>query len=247
MKYNEIFSITGGIVNSSYKRVLIKLSGEALAGTDGFGLDPQILNKISSEIKQIHDLGIQVALVVGGGNFWRGRYSQEMDAVSADYMGMLATVINGLALQNHLENAGVPTRVQSALKINSVCEPYIKRKAVKHLEKGRVVIFTAGTGNPFFTTDTAASLRAIEIGADALLLAKNVDAVYDKDPNDYPDAKKYTELTYNQVIQEDLKVMDQTAVTLCKENNMPIQVFGLKNPENLIQAVQGINTGTKIN
>lgn len=231
-----------------YTRVLIKLSGEALSGKDGFGLDSEVLSDICKEIKHIHEMGVEIAIVVGGGNFWRGRYGEGMDEASADYMGMLATVINAMALQDVLERQeDVPTRVQSAIAMNTVCEPFIKRKAIRHLEKGRIVVFAAGTGNPFFTTDTAASLRAVEIGAQIILLAKNVDAVYDKDPNINKDAVKFKELTYDQVINQDLKVMDLTAITLCKENKMPIQVFGLKNPQNLIKAIAGENTGTKIN
>lgn len=229
-----------------YHRVLIKLSGEALAGKEGFGLDSEILTNISSEIKKIHDSGVEIAIVIGGGNFWRGRFAQNMDKSSADYMGMLATVINAMALQDYLEKAGVPARVQSAIPMNTICEPFIKRKAIRHLEHNRVVIFAAGTGNPFFTTDSAASLRAIEIGAQVILLAKNVDAVYDKDPKLDKTAKKFRELTYDQVIEKDLKVMDLTAITLCKENKMPIQVFGLDNPKNLENAISGENTGTYI-
>lgn len=230
-----------------YHRVLIKLSGEALAGSDGFGLDPKVLERICKEIKKIALQGVEIAIVVGGGNFWRGRYAENMDEASADYMGMLATVINAMALQDVLERLDLPTRVQSAIAMNTICEPYIKRKAIRHLEKGRIVVFAAGTGNPFFTTDTAASLRAIEIDADVILLAKNVDAVYDKDPNIDPAAKRFSHLSYDEVIAQGLQVMDLTAITLCKENKMPIQVFGLKEPQNLLKAVNGENIGTFIN
>lgn len=229
-----------------YHRVLIKLSGEALAGSNGFGLNPQILANVSQRIKKIYDLGVEIAIVVGGGNFWRGRYSDDLNKSAADYMGMLATVINAMALQDSFEKVGMPARVQSALKIDKVCEPFILRKAIKHLDKKRIVIFAGGTGNPFFTTDTAASLRAIEIGAQILLLAKNVDAVYDSDPNINKDAKKFNKLTYSEIIDRDLKVMDLTAVTLCKENDLPIQVFGLNDSDNLIKAIYGESVGTYI-
>ncbi len=229
-----------------YHRVLIKFSGEALAGNETTGLDPKTLESITNEIKKIYDLGIEIAIVVGGGNFWRGRYGENMDKTAADYMGMLATVINALALQDTFEKHGIPTRVQSAITMNTVCEPFIMRKAIRHLEKDRIVIFAAGTGNPFFTTDTAASLRAVEIGAQVILLAKNIDAVYEEDPNENPQARKFKELTYDEVLKRDLKVMDLTAITLCKENKMPIQVFGLKDPENLLQVLTGKNVGTLI-
>ena len=230
-----------------YHRILIKLSGEALSGSEGFGLAPDMLMEISREIKKIAMQGVEIAVVVGGGNFWRGRYGENMDKASADYMGMLATVINAMALQDVLERLDVPTRVQSAIEMKTVCEPYIKRKSIRHLEKGRIVIFAAGTGNPFFTTDTAASLRAVEIEADIILLAKNVDAVYDKDPNVHKDAQKFTQLTYQEVLDKELHVMDLTAITLCKENKMPVQVFGLTDPQNLMKAVAGEPVGTMIN
>lgn len=230
-----------------YHRVLIKLSGEALAGEEGFGLSPETLESVCKEIKKIYDQGVEIAIVVGGGNFWRGRYGENMEKTTADYMGMLATVINAMALKDNFERIKVPAVVQSAIAMNTVCEPFTRRKAIKHLENKEIVVFSAGTGNPFFTTDTAAALRAIEINADVILLAKNIDAVYDKDPNISDDAKKFTELTYNELIERDLKVMDLTSVTLCKENKMPIQVFGLKDPENLLKAIAGENVGTIIN
>ncbi len=229
-----------------YHRVLIKMSGEALAGDEGFGINPSVVEQICKEIKRIALQGVEIAIVVGGGNFWRGRYAENMDKASADYMGMLATVINAMAIQDVLERLDLPTRVQSAIQMNTVCEPYIKRKAIRHLEKGRVVVFAAGTGNPFFTTDTAASLRAVEIDADIILLAKNVDAVYSADPAVDPDAVRYDKLTYEEVMEKQLKVMDLTAVTLCRENHMPIQVFGLNDPKNLVRAVDGEPIGTLI-
>ncbi len=229
-----------------YHRVLIKLSGEALAGDEGFGINPTVVKSICKEVKKIWMQGVEIAIVVGGGNFWRGRFAEDMDKSSADYMGMLATVINAMALQDVMERMDMPTRVQSAIDMKTICEPYIKRKAIRHLEKGRVVIFAAGTGNPFFTTDTAAALRAVEIGADIILLAKNVDAVYSDDPLINPQATRYERLTYSEVIEKNLQVMDLTAITLCKENKMPIQVFGLANPENLVHAVDGEKIGTII-
>ncbi len=229
-----------------FKRVLIKLSGEALAGEDRFGLDDATVTKICKQIKTIHDMGIQVAIVVGGGNFWRGRSAGDLDKCSADYMGMLATVMNALALQNVLENNGMPSRVMSAIAMNTICEPYSNRKAMHHLDKDRIVIFAAGTGNPFFTTDTAAALRAVEVRADAILLAKNVDAVYSSDPKEDAQAIRYEELTYDDLIRNDLKVMDQAAVTLCKTNRIPIQVFSLRNADNLVKTINGENPGTII-
>ena len=231
---------------SSFKRVLLKISGEALAGEASRGLDFHVIGSVCDVVKKCVELGVQVGVVVGGGNFWRGRYAENMEKASADYMGMLATVINAMAIQDVLERLDLPTRVQSAIQMNTVCEPYIKRKAIRHLEKGRVVVFAAGTGNPFFTTDTAASLRAVEIDADIILLAKNVDAVYSADPAVDPDAVRYDKLTYEEVMEKQLKVMDLTAVTLCRENHMPIQVFGLNDPKNLVRAVDGEPIGTLI-
>ena len=208
-----------------YKRVLLKLSGEALAGDKGFGINNDVVNEIAVAIKKIQEIGVEVSVVVGGGNFWRGRTSEGMDRTTADYIGMLATVMNSMALQDALENIDVQTRVQTAIEMRQIAEPYIRRKAVRHLEKDRVVIFGAGTGNPYFSTDTAASLRAAEMEAEVILLAKNVDAVYDKDPKVHADEVKFDELTYLEVLQRDLKVMDSTATSLCMDNKIPIHVF----------------------
>ncbi|EFM65282.1 UMP kinase [Peptostreptococcus stomatis] len=228
-----------------YKRVLLKISGEALSGGTGFGINNDVVSEISLGIKKLNDVGVEVAVVVGGGNFWRGRTSQGMDRTTADYIGMLATVMNAMALQDSLENIGVPTRVQTGIEMNKVAEPYIRRRAVRHLEKGRVVIFGAGTGNPYFSTDTAAALRAAEMEADVILLAKNVDAVYDKDPKEHPDAKKFTKLSYMEVINRELKVMDSTATSLCMDNKITIKVFEL-NTENIIKVVYGEDVGTTV-
>ena len=230
-----------------YKRVLLKVSGEALAGPQGFGLDSDTINHIAHQIKAIIDMGVQVALVVGGGNFWRGRTGEGMDRTTADYMGMMATVINGLAMQDALENIGVLTRVQTAIEMRQIAEPYIRRRAVRHLEKNRVVIFAAGTGNPYFSTDTTAALRAAEIEAEVILLAKKVDGVYDMDPHIYPEAKKFDTLSYIDVLKLGLKVMDSTATSLCMDNKIPIKVFGLDEPENIIKVILGENIGTYIN
>ncbi|HBG5345888.1 TPA: UMP kinase [Clostridioides difficile] len=228
-----------------YKRVLLKLSGEALAGERGFGINNDVVNDIAVAIKKIQEIGVEVAVVVGGGNFWRGRTSEGMDRTTADYIGMLATVMNAMALQDALENIDVATRVQTAIDMRQIAEPYIRRRAVRHLEKERVVIFGAGTGNPYFTTDTTAALRAAEMEAEVILLAKNVDAVYDKDPKVHADAKKFTELSYMEVIQKELKVMDSTATSLCMDNKIPIKVFELTT-ENIIRAVKGENIGTTV-
>lgn len=233
-------------MKAKYKRVVIKLSGEALAGDNKFGIDPPTVQRISESIKEVFEQGVEIAIVVGGGNFWRGRSGEGMDKSTADYMGMLCTVINALALQDALEQMDVPVRVQTAIEMKEVAEPYIKRKAMRHLEKKRIVIFAAGTGNPFFTTDTTASLRAAEVDADIILLAKNVDAVYDSDPVTNPDAKKYERLTYIDVINQGLKVMDTTAITLCMDNDIPILVFGLDDPDNILRAVRGESIGTII-
>ncbi|MCD5413630.1 MAG: UMP kinase [Clostridiales bacterium] len=229
-----------------YKRVLLKLSGEALAGDKKFGLDTNTVNVIANQVKEIALMGVQIAIVVGGGNFWRGRTSAGMDKATADYMGMTATVLNGLALQDSLENVGVATRLQTAIEMKQIAEPYIRRRAIRHLEKDRIVIFAGGTGNPFFTTDTAASLRAAEIDAEVILLAKKVDAVYDKDPTNDSTAKKFKSLTYIEVLKLGLKVMDLTAVSLCMENSIPIKVFGLKTPENIKRVILGEEIGTSI-
>lgn len=227
-----------------YKRVLLKISGEALAGSKGTGINEDVVDKIGGVIAECVEKGVQIAIVVGGGNFWRGRSGEKMDRTRADHMGMLATVINALALQDSFERRGIPTRVQTAIEMNKIAESYIRGRAVRHLEKGRVVIFGCGTGNPFFSTDTAAALRAVEIDAQIILLAKRIDAVYDSDPEKNPDAKKFTELTYMEVLDRGLGVMDSTATTLCMDNNMPIRVFGLDDPENIKRAVMGEEIGT---
>ena len=227
-----------------YKRVMLKLSGEALAGENGFGIDFNIAMDIAKAVKELVDMGIEVGAVVGGGNIWRGRSGEGMDRTTADYMGMLATSINALALQDSLESLGVDTRVQTAIEMKEIAEPYIRRRAMRHLEKGRVVIFGAGTGNPYFSTDTAAALRAAEIEADVILLAKKVDGVYDKDPHKYDDAKKYDELSYIEVLEQGLQVMDSTATSLCMDNDIPLLVFALDNPENIKRVVLGENIGT---
>ncbi len=229
-----------------YKRVMLKLSGESLAGTSGYGIDFSVAKRIAEEIKDLIDMGVEVGAVIGAGNIWRGREGSGMDRVTADNMGMLATCINALALQNSLEDLGIETRVQSAIEMREIAEPFIRRRAIRHLEKGRVVIFAAGSGNPYFTTDTAAALRAAEIDAECILLAKKVDGVYDMDPNIYPEAKKYDKLTYRQVIEQDLKIMDITAITLCKDNDIPIIVFGLDGEGNIVKAITGESNGTII-
>ena len=229
-----------------YKRVLIKVSGEALAGAKGFGLDEDTLNAVAGVIKKCVDSGVQVAMVVGGGNFWRGRSGKNMDRTRADHMGMLATVINALAIQSALENQGVESRVQTAIEMRQIAEPYIRGKAESHLNKNKVVIFGCGIGNPFFSTDTTAALRAAEIGADIILLAKNVDGVYDSDPNVNPNAVKYTKVSYADVLAKRLGVMDSTATSLCMDNNIPIRVFGLDNPDNIFKAVMGEDIGTLV-
>ncbi len=224
---------------AKYKRVIIKISGEALAGAKGMGFDQAVLDRVVDQICKVHELGVQIGIVVGGGNFWRGRQGTEMDRATADHMGMLATVINALALQDAIERRGVPTRVQTALTITRVAEPYIARKANSHLDKGRIVIFACGTGNPFFSTDTAVALRAAEINAEVILLAKNVDGVYDSDPKTNPNAKKYEEIKYLDFISQELKAMDTAAVAICKENKTPILAFGLDEKDSLIRAVEG--------
>lgn len=229
-----------------YKRVILKVSGEALAGPKKTGLDDETIGKITDQIKIATDMGVQVAIVCGGGNFWRGRSGENMDRTRADHMGMLATTINALALQDSLEQRGVDTRVQTAIEMRQFAELYIRNKAVRHLEKGRVVIFACGSGNPFFSTDTAAALRAAEIDADAILLAKNVDGVYDSDPNINKDAVKYDELTYLDVISRGLKVMDSTASSLCMDNDIPLLVFGLDDPHNIIKVLNGEKIGTVV-
>ena len=234
------------MVNSKYKRVILKVSGEALAGTNGFGFDFEIIKRITLEVKDLVEMGVEVGLVVGGGNIWRGRSGEGMDRSQADHMGMLATCINALALQDSLEQNGVMTRVQTAIEMKEIAEPFIRRRAVRHLEKGRVVIFAAGTGNPYFSTDTTAALRAAEIEADVILLAKIVDGVYDKDPNKFDDAKKYDTLTYIEVLEQGLQVMDSTATSLCMDNNIPILVFGLEEEGNIKRAISGEKIGTLV-
>ncbi|MDD2554743.1 MAG: UMP kinase [Syntrophaceticus sp.] len=231
-----------------YRRVILKLSGEALAGDNEYGIDHAILQKIALEVKEVYEKGVQVAIVVGGGNIWRGvaGSTKGMDRATADYMGMLATVINSLALQDALENENVDTRVQTAIEMREVAEPYIRRRAIRHLEKGRVVIFAGGTGNPYFTTDTTAALRAAEIEAEVILMAKNVDAVYDSDPKTNPTAQKLTELQYMDVLKNGLGVMDSTAASLCMDNKIPIIVFGLTDKGNVLKAVMGEKIGTVV-
>ena len=232
------------MANIAYKRVMLKISGEALSGANGFGFDFEVVGRIAREVKTLVDMGVEVGLVVGGGNIWRGRTGEGMDRTTADHMGMLATCINALALQDALEGIGVKTRVQTAIEMKEIAEPFIRRRAVRHLEKGRVVIFGAGSGNPYFSTDTAAALRAAEIEADVILLAKNVDGVYDKDPNKFADAKKYDKLTYMEVIEQGLQVMDTTATTLCMDNNIPILVFGISEEGNIKKVMEGEKIGT---
>ena len=237
-----------GQSSPAYQRILLKLSGEALLGSQEYGIDPTVIQRVAAEISEVSSLGVQVGLVIGGGNIFRGAGLAEagMDRVTGDQMGMLATVINSLAMQDALERHGVVARVMSALQIHEVCEDYIRRRAVRHLEKGRVVIFAAGTGNPFFTTDTAASLRAIEIGADVLLKATKVDGIYSADPLEVPDAVRYEGLSFDQVLAEDLRVMDATAIVMCRENNLPLIVFNLNNPGDLVRLVRGEALGTSV-
>lgn len=229
-----------------YKRVLIKVSGEALAGENKTGLCDETIEKIAANIKKLADMGVEIAVVVGGGNFWRGAKNANMDRTRSDHMGMLATVMNSLALGDGLEKQGLTVRVQTAIEMRQIAEPYVRNRAIRHLEKGRVVIFGCGTGNPFFTTDTAAALRAVEIGADVILLAKNVDAVYDSDPKINPDAKKFDTIPYIDVLNKGLGVMDTTATSLCMDNKIAIHVFGIKEPDNLVRAVCGEKIGTII-
>lgn len=232
--------------DTKYKRVVIKLSGEALAGKQGFGLDETVIGEVVDQLVKVHKMGVQIGIIVGGGNFWRGREGKEMDRTTADHMGMLATIINSLALQDALEKRGVATRVQTALTITRVAEPYILRKALNHFDKGRVVIFACGTGNPYFSTDTGAALRTAEIQADVLLLAKNVDGIYDSDPKTNPNAKKIEEISHMEFIRDGLKAMDTTAITICMENKIPIIAFGLFEDNALVRAVSGEKIGTLI-
>lgn len=232
----------------SYKRILLKLSGEALAGEQGFGINPKIIQDIAKGVAAAHEAGVQIGIVIGGGNIVRGvaASASGMDRASADYMGMLATCINALALQDALEKINVYTRVQTAIEMAEIAEPYIRRRAIRHLEKGRVVIFAAGTGNPYFTTDTAAALRAMEIDAEVIMKATKVDGVYDKDPKKYPDAKMFDELSYIEVLNRRLNVMDSTAISLCMDNSLPILTFNLKDPANILRAVRGEKIGTLV-
>ncbi len=231
-----------------YKRILLKLSGEALAGTQGHGINSETIKQIAKDIKQAHDTGVQIGLVIGGGNIFRGvaASAQGMDRASSDYMGMLATCINSLALQDALEKENVPTRVQSAIEMNEIAEPYIRRRAVRHLEKNRIVIFAAGTGNPYFTTDTAAALRAMEINAEVLMKATKVDGIYDKDPTKHKDAIRYEKITYIDVLKQGLQVMDSTAISLCMDNKLPIMTFDLAKNGNIFKAVVGEKIGTLV-
>jgi uridylate kinase len=231
-----------------FRRILLKVSGESLAGPEGFGIEPHAVDRIANEVKEIHEMGVEVALVIGGGNIFRGlkAAAKGMDRTTADQMGMLATIINGLALQNALEKMGTLTRVQSAIEIQQLAEPFIRRKAMRHLEKGRIVIFAAGTGNPYFTSDTAASLRAVEMSADIILKGTRVDGVYDSDPELNSSAVRYEKLTYFEVIQHQLKVMDSTSVTLCMDNDLPIRVFNIMVPGNLKRIMMGENVGTLV-
>jgi uridylate kinase len=232
-----------------YKRILLKLSGEALKGDTEFGIDPQTVNKIAKQIKDVHDLGVEIGIVVGGGNIWRGATAAQlgMDRAQADYMGMLATVMNGLAIQDALEHIGVPTRAMTALSIDEVAEGYIRRRAIRHLEKGRVCIFVGGLGSPYFSTDTACVLRATEIGAEIILMAKNgTDGVYDADPKTNPNAKLYTEVPFSEILAKNLKVMDLTAASLCKENKLEIIVFNMNKDGNIVKAVNGDKIGTHV-
>lgn len=234
--------------HNKYNRVVLKLSGEAMAGDAKVGIDPVIVKAIAEEIKRAYETGVEIGIVVGGGNFWRGRSSGDMDRATSDYMGMLGTVMNALALQDMLESLGVDTRVQTAIEMKEVAEPYIRRRAIRHLEKKRVVIFSAGIGNPYFSTDTTAALRAAEIGAEVILLAKKgVDGIYDSDPNINPDAKKFDTLTYQEILTRRLTIMDSTATSLCMDNNIPVIVFGIDIENSIYDAVSGKTIGTSVN
>lgn len=232
-----------------YKRILLKLSGEALMGDDSYGINRAVIERIVAEIREVTELGVEVAMVIGGGNIFRGvaLSAQGVDRASADYMGMLATVINGLAIQNTLEKMGIPVRVQSALRIDAVVEPYVRRRAIRHLERGYVVIFVAGTGNPFFSTDTAATLRGLEIGADIVLKATKVDGVYDKDPAKHTDARRFDTITYAEVLEKRLGVMDAASIALCRDQKLPLRVFNLNRPGALVRAALGGAEGTLVN
>ncbi len=229
-----------------YKRIVLKLSGEALAGEERFGLNEQVISGVVDQLVKVHEMGVDIALVIGGGNFWRGRQGTKMDRTTADQMGMLATVMNSLAMMDAIERRGIPTRVQTALNMISVAEPYILRKALHHFEEGRIVIIACGTGNPYCSTDTAAVQRACEIGADIILMAKNVDGIYDGDPRTNPDAKKYERLTFREIVSGGLKAMDATAATMCMENDIPVLAFALKEQDSILRAVCGEHLGTLI-
>lgn len=237
-----------GEAPTPYRRLLLKLSGEALIGDGQYGISPDVIHQIATEVQKLHIMGIEMAIVIGGGNIFRGvaGAAKGMDRTSADYMGMLATVINSIALQEGFEKLGLFTRVMSGIEMPRVAEPFIRRRAMRHLEKGRIVVFAAGTGNPYFTTDTAAALRAVEIGADAVLKATNVDGIYNKDPRKHEDAVRYDTVTYDECLSENLKVMDATAISLCRENKMPITVFDLNQPGNIVRVAQGASVGTRI-
>lgn len=235
--------------SAKFRRILLKLSGESLMGKKGFGIDPDMLDFFAEEIKTVHNVGVQVGIVIGGGNIFRGLAAegQGIDRVTGDLMGMLATTINSLALQNAIEKSGVFSRLMSAIKMDEVAEPYIRRRAIRHLEKGRVVIFSAGTGHPYFSTDTAAALRAVEIGADVIIKGTRVDGVYDSDPEKNPDAKQFEGISYLDVLNKNLRVMDLTAISLCQENDLPLKVFNMNVPGNLLKVVMGENIGTFVN
>ncbi len=233
-------------MQSNYKRILLKLSGEALAGEEGHGINENVVSKVVDQIVEVHNMGVEIALVIGGGNFWRGRQGKKMDRTTADHMGMLATVMNSLAMMDALEQRGVPTRVQTALIMTSVAEPYILRKALHHFEKGRIVIMACGTGNPYCSTDTAAAQRACEIQADVLMMAKNIDGIYDSDPKTNPDAVKYDHINYMDIIKEGIKAMDTTAATMCMENNIPVVAFGLDDENSIVRVACGEKLGTII-
>ena len=229
-----------------YKRILLKISGESLAGEQKLGINSEVVNRLAKCIGEVNALGVEIALVVGGGNFWRGRSSQKMDRVTADHMGMLATTMNALAFSDALEQLGVTTRVMNAIDMRQICEPYIRKRAIRHLEKGRVIVLAGGTGNPYFSTDSAAALRASEIEADAVFKATLVDGVYDKDPNVHSDAVKFKTVSHDEVLQRDLGVMDATAAALCRDNKMPIVVFSIADPQNIVRIVQGADLGTVV-
>ncbi|MGN1235727.1 MAG: UMP kinase [Christensenellaceae bacterium] len=233
-------------MEAKYHRVLLKLSGEALAGDQKFGLNEAVVSKVVDQIVEIHNMGVEIALVIGGGNFWRGRQGTNMDRTTADHMGMLATVMNALAMMDAIEQRGIPVRVQTALNMISVAEPYILRKALRHFEKGRIVIMACGTGNPYCSTDTAAAQRACEIGADILLMAKNVDGIYDSDPKKNPDAKRYETITFREVIERGLQALDTTAAAMCMDNDIPVYAFGLGEENAIVRAVCGVGNGTLI-